>query len=182
MTARPKAPTPRAQPPQLPRLFALHRSTDVNGLSGTGVVAYGVRWPNGQVVTWWKASKVGVSQISVWNSQLDMLRVHGHSGRTTIVWLSADPDDQLLDTVPLRARWSAYQNVCAQRDPARPLARYEAAAALVPELLPLIEAYERLAAASIELRRERGDLHAEVDALRTALDVTADLVGPLEAP
>lgn len=174
--SRVPAPPPPAAPPPPPRLFALHRHDDVTGLSGTGLVAYGVRWPSGKVTTWWSQSRVGVYQVSLWDSMSEVQRVHGHGGRTTVVWLSADPDDQLIDTGPLRARWDAYAATLGVKG----LARFEAAAGLVPELLPLIEAYERLAAAFVEQRKELGDIRAEADALRTALEVTAQLV-PKEA-
>lgn len=172
MTAR--LPVPRRPPP---RLFALFRREDVTGLSGTGLVTYGVKWPNGKVTTWWLADRSGVSQLCTWESLPDMLRIHGHGGRTTVVWLTADPDDELLDTAPLRVRWDAYRAVSAARDGLR---GYEAAAALVDELGPLLDAYERLAAAFLEQRRNLGDTRAEADALRTALDITASLAAKQE--
>jgi hypothetical protein len=167
----PSAP-PLSAPPGQPRLFALHRREDVTGLSGAGIVAYGVRWPSGRVTTWWAQSKVGVHQVEMWDRMAEVERVHGHGGRTTVVWLSADPDDQLVDTGPLRARWDAYTSTLGVKG----LIRYEAAAALVPELLPLIEAYERLAAAHAAQLQDLLNARAEADALRTALEVTAQLV------
>lgn len=159
-------------PVRVPRLFALHRSEDVNGSSGTGLVAYGVKWPNGQVVTWWVASKVNVHQLTLWDGLTELLRVHGHSGRTSVVWLSAESDTQLVDTGPLRARWRTYEVTLTSRG----LARYEAAFELAPQLLPLIEAYERLSAAFLDQRQALTDVQAEVEALRTALEVTSSLV------
>lgn len=165
------APPPSA-PRQVPRLFALWRREDVNGQSGTGLIAHGVRWPGGQVVTWWAESKVAVHQVTMWTSLTELLKVHGHGGRTSVVWLSAEPDDRLIDTAPLRARWDGYQ---AKLD-AKGLARYEAAAELAPQLLSLIEAYERLAAAFLEQGQALTDTRAEADALHTALAVTSSLV------
>lgn len=68
------------------RRFELHRSADSTGVSGTGVVADGVQWPDGSVVLRWRsrhASTVVLSSIE------DAERVHGHSGSTRTVW--SDP-------------------------------------------------------------------------------------------
>lgn len=69
------------------RRFELHRDEDVSGVSGTGIVAEGVSFKDGEVVAmrWcgeWPTSVVfherGVESLEV---------VHGHNGRTRIVWL-----------------------------------------------------------------------------------------------
>ena len=74
------------------RRFELHRDEDVSGISGTGVVAEGVAFSDGGPVAlrWtseWPTSVVfhdlGVESLEA---------VHGHNGRTRIVWLDAKPE------------------------------------------------------------------------------------------
>lgn len=68
------------------RRFELHRDTDVSGVSGIGIVAGGVVFPDGVVaLRWysdWPTSVVfhdkGIESVE---------KVHGHDGRTRIVWL-----------------------------------------------------------------------------------------------
>mgnify|MGYP001588248013 FL=1 len=63
--------------------FQLRRLEDVSGVSGTGVVAEGVEFSNGRVVLCWLSS---VSSITVFDSVGDLMRIHGHQGRTHLVW------------------------------------------------------------------------------------------------
>lgn len=72
-----------------PRAFALVRTTDVSGVSGTGTVAYGVEFPDGTVALRW----VGGNPTSVVfhdNGMESVEAIHGHSGATQIMWLSED--------------------------------------------------------------------------------------------
>lgn len=71
----------------LHRRFVLERDEDVTGVSGTGIVAQGVWWPDGDVVAlrWtsaWPTSVVfhdkGIESVEA---------IHGHNGATRIVWL-----------------------------------------------------------------------------------------------
>lgn len=66
------------------RRFELHRDHDVSGVSGTGVVGYGVQFADGTVVTRWNAA---IAQTCVWTSIADVEHVHGHGGATRIVWI-----------------------------------------------------------------------------------------------
>jgi hypothetical protein len=66
------------------RRFLLVRHHDVTGVSGTGVVAQGVRFIDGTVAVRW-SSKTPVT--SVWESVEDMLAIHGHDGCTIVRWL-----------------------------------------------------------------------------------------------
>jgi len=69
------------------RTFQLHRDTDVTGVSGTGVVADGVEFPDGTVVVHWR----GVHRSTViWPSLADVEAVNGHGGATRIVVLGPD--------------------------------------------------------------------------------------------
>jgi hypothetical protein len=63
--------------------FALHRSEDVSGISGTGRVAEGVLFGNGKVVLGWATT----SSVEVFDSIEDVIKIHGHEGRTKVIWL-----------------------------------------------------------------------------------------------
>lgn len=70
---------------QMPRAFVLERDEDVSGVSGTGVVAQGVQFIDGTVALRW---------LSAWPTSVvfhdrgieAVEAVHGHDGRTRIVW------------------------------------------------------------------------------------------------
>ena len=77
-----------------PKRFILYRHEDETGVSGTGVVATGVVWPDGHAALRWKAEdREAVSSTSVWSSVGDMLRVHGHGGLSKIFYLDADGEE-----------------------------------------------------------------------------------------
>ena len=87
---------------RLPKRFALYRREDATGVSGTGVVATGVVWPDGHAALRWKADDHdAASSTSAWTSVADLLRVHGHDGLSEIIYL--DDDD-----APPRSRVSAH--------------------------------------------------------------------------
>lgn len=66
------------------KLFHLVRHEDVTGVSGTGVVAEGVQWSNGQVSLRWFGEH---SSIAIWSSLEDAMFIHGHDGATEAVFL-----------------------------------------------------------------------------------------------
>ncbi len=68
-----------------PRTFVLRRTEDETGVSGTGDVAWGVAFPDGAAVTRWCVSDV--RQTCVWANIKDVEFVHGHHGKTRIVYL-----------------------------------------------------------------------------------------------
>lgn len=69
-----------------PVRFNLERHRDVTGVSGTGVVAHGVVFPDGTTVLRW----LGDHQSTVvWPSLDDAMAVHGHDGATQAVYLDA---------------------------------------------------------------------------------------------
>lgn len=85
------------------RRFELHRDEDVSGVSGTGLVAEGVAFSDdGPVALRW---------ISEWPTSVvfhdrgieSLEAVHGHNGRTRIVWLPAE-GHLLSEPDRLRAR------------------------------------------------------------------------------
>lgn len=68
------------------RRFELHRDVDVTGVSGTGVVADGIVFPDDMVVLHWRG---GWPTSVVWYERgLEAVEhVHGHDGHTRIVWI-----------------------------------------------------------------------------------------------
>ena len=78
--------TPPLKSPRLKR-FLLHRSEDESGVSGTGIVAEGVEFECG----WCALSWLTVYQsCGIYPSVDEVLRIHGHDGRTRIVYLFDD--------------------------------------------------------------------------------------------
>lgn len=69
-----------------PMPFALYHHEDVSGVSGSGTVAHGVRFADGTVVIRWLGND---PSTVVWGSLDAAMRIHGHDGRTQIVWLAA---------------------------------------------------------------------------------------------
>lgn len=67
------------------RLFQLARDRDVSGVSGTGVVADGVQFPDGVCVIRWRGER---QSTVVWPSIEDVEVIHGHNGATRIEWLN----------------------------------------------------------------------------------------------
>ena len=66
------------------RRFVLLRDEDETGISGTGVVATGVRYGNSRVALTWLTR---FRSLSFYPDLLHVERIHGHSGRTRVVWL-----------------------------------------------------------------------------------------------
>ena len=71
----------------LPKMFLLDRRVDHSGLSGVGVVATGVVFPDGLTVARWRGHGSGVEQLEIFGTPDQLLAVHGHAGGTTIRWL-----------------------------------------------------------------------------------------------
>jgi hypothetical protein len=64
------------------RLFHLHRTEDETGISGTGLVAEGVVFGDGTVALRWLTE---TSSTAVYDSLQDVVKIHGHGGRTQVV-------------------------------------------------------------------------------------------------
>ena len=73
-----------------PQRFLLWRESDVSGVSGTGLVAWGVEFPDGNVVTRWNAE---IAQTCVWASIEEVQKVHGHGGATRVVYIDQKFDN-----------------------------------------------------------------------------------------
>lgn len=78
------------------RRFELHRDTDISGVSGTGVVADGVAFPDGTVALRWR-SAWPTSVVFHDRGVEGVEAIHGHGGATRIVWLD---DLHLTDERP----------------------------------------------------------------------------------
>lgn len=63
--------------------FVLRRTTDVTGVSGTGVIADGVVFPDGRVATRWRDT-MGVAQTCAWDRLSHVQKIHGHNGATRV--------------------------------------------------------------------------------------------------
>ncbi len=66
------------------RRFKLVRAEDVSGTSGTGVVAEGVEFSNGQVVIHWISQ---LESVNVYANAKVLAALHGHDGKTMVEWI-----------------------------------------------------------------------------------------------
>ena len=65
--------------------FHLVRSEDVSGISGTGVVAKGVRLPSGKIALEWCTEITPT--IGIYDNIEIVEQVHGHGGKTVVRWI-----------------------------------------------------------------------------------------------
>jgi len=65
------------------KIFHLFRRIDETGISGTGTVAIGCQLPSGTCVMEWTSYH---SSIGVYKNINDVLALHGHNGKTDVVW------------------------------------------------------------------------------------------------
>lgn len=66
------------------RRWVLVRHQDVNGVSGTGVVAEGISFRDGRVAYRWTTDP-RTTQTA--DSIEDVKTIHGHQGKTEVVWI-----------------------------------------------------------------------------------------------
>lgn len=81
---------------EYPRPFVLRRGEDVSGVSGCGDVAEGVVFTDGTVALRWRSE---TASTVLWGSLDDAIAVHGHDGRTRVVFA-----DEAADAVLVQAR------------------------------------------------------------------------------
>lgn len=62
-------------------LFELVRLDDVSGVSGTGVVADGVIFPDGTVAMRWRGK---LQSTAIYKDLATVVSIHGHSGATRV--------------------------------------------------------------------------------------------------
>lgn len=65
------------------KTFYLFRHSDVNGLSGTGIVAVGSVYPNGKAHMQWVSFK---SSFEMHESVESLIDIHGHGGMTELIY------------------------------------------------------------------------------------------------
>jgi len=66
------------------RRFVLDRREDHSGVSGTGIVAEGVRFTDGTVALRWLTE---TTSTALYHDMDDLITVHGHQGSTAVAWL-----------------------------------------------------------------------------------------------
>lgn len=71
-----------------PRRFKLIRDDDPTGVSGTGIVAMGCLFFGGTCVLRWNSE---YASTAIYNSEFEMMQIHGHGGSTRIVWIDELP-------------------------------------------------------------------------------------------
>jgi len=69
------------------RRFCLVRDEDVSGISGCGVVAEGVLFSTGRAVLAWVTR---VQSVAIYDSMECLVSIHGHDGKTRVVWVDAE--------------------------------------------------------------------------------------------
>jgi hypothetical protein len=65
------------------KLFYLERLIDDSGVSGTGKVAEGVVFKNGEAALHWLGKR---SSITIYHSIDELVEIHGHGGHTQLRW------------------------------------------------------------------------------------------------
>lgn len=71
--------------PAFPRAFVLQRDEDVTGVSGTGIIAGGVAFPDGMVCLRWYT--LTPTSVVFHDRGIESVEaVHGHDGKTRVVW------------------------------------------------------------------------------------------------
>jgi len=79
-------------PPQSKlRRFWLYRHEDPSGISGTGFIAEGVEWTDGRVDVRFLSSHKTENRYP---NMKEMANLHGHDGRTQIVWIDELPREE----------------------------------------------------------------------------------------
>lgn len=69
---------------RVPRRFVLNRLEDETGVSGVGLIAWGVEFPDGKVALRWNTHY----SSCVWYDAMDaVVEIHGHGGKTRVDWI-----------------------------------------------------------------------------------------------
>lgn len=66
------------------RTFHLQRDEDETGISGTGIVAEGIEFSDGKVALRWCAGEHRSTVL--WDSIASVEAIHGHEGKTRVVF------------------------------------------------------------------------------------------------
>jgi hypothetical protein len=66
------------------RRFELCRMDDASGVSGTGTVAEGIEFSNGQIALSWLTP---MRSVGIYPNLKEVLNIHGHGGKTIVKWV-----------------------------------------------------------------------------------------------
>lgn len=69
------------------RRFVLVRDVDVSGISGEGVIVWGICFPDGTCAYRWNTKW---RTTTVADCVEDVENIHGHNGATRLVWLDSE--------------------------------------------------------------------------------------------
>lgn len=69
------------------RRFIMCRLKDESGVSGEGLIAEGTKFSSGKCVISWTSD---VHSVEVYDSIDEIVRIHGHEGKTRIVWIDKE--------------------------------------------------------------------------------------------
>lgn len=97
----------------LPQVFILQRDVDFSNVSGTGIVAWGVEFPDGVCVLRW-TSKWPTSVVFHDKGMESIKAVHGHGGKTRVVYIDhINPNlkDDLMDFDKAEVYNDALENI-----------------------------------------------------------------------
>ena len=79
------------------KTFYLKRHEDPSGVSGTGIIAVGVVYPNGQAHMQWVSYR---TSFEMHDSINNLIEIHGHEGSTELIY--GDPPS--ADDKPKKSR------------------------------------------------------------------------------
>jgi hypothetical protein len=91
-------------------LFQLNRKVDTSGVSGTGIVAQGVKFDNGKVAVTFISGPV--SSVIVYDSFGDALKVHGHGSHTIPEEVAATNQESALAMAKVHAYDHSKKLIC----------------------------------------------------------------------
>lgn len=89
--------------------FQLHRDVDVSGVSGTGIVADGVRFPDGSCALRWRTQ---TTSTAVYSSVDDVRVIHCHGAATRLVWQHEFGSALALRCPFVRGQMDCIQDYC----------------------------------------------------------------------
>lgn len=84
-----------------PELYAMMRREDASGVSGSGLVAWVTRYPNGKCSVAWHAGPV--RSVVVYDALMEVEAIHGHGGRTELVRVFPTGSDVCAQRLALAA-------------------------------------------------------------------------------
>lgn len=80
------------KPPKISK-FYLNRVEDESGVSGTGIVAVGVKLPSGRCILEWVSKRTSANSLGIYDDMDDLKKVHGHDGKTEVVYYDGEEDE-----------------------------------------------------------------------------------------